>query len=440
MNLSRLFAGHIFWRGFYLITSMLVTILMARYLQATATGWVFFFISWLSFFFLAATLGMDASVTYFVSGRQISPQVMLLLASGWVLVAGLLTWLAATVLIRTGNEFMERAALVKAAVFFITGNLLITFLNALYYASRDFITPNVLFTGVNLLLAAWLLTRLPGKPLQLAGYSFLEVYFFSFFLQGVITWLLFGLRFGWKGEGLPGPGLLRRIITYSGWAFGANLFFFLVTRVDYWLLEWITGNRSSMGNYIQASRLVQLFHLFPAILAAAIFPLAASGLQQEMQERIVVLSRLINLAYLAAVALLLATGYWLFPFLFGPTFGDMYRLFVLLTPGLFALATLSLLSAYFAAINRVRYNLVISAAGLVLISTAGLLFIPSYGAMAAAVISSLGYLLCFTLGAFYFKRETGIGWTSFYSFKKADLAFVNAVRSRLLQPAQKTVT
>ena len=117
----------------------------------------------------------------------------------------------------------------------------------------------------------------------------------------------------------------------------------------------------------------------------------------------------------------------------------MYGYFLLLIPGLFALASLSLISAYFAAINKIKINLLGSLIAVLVIITGNLLLIPRYGITAAAITSSAGYIVCFGVAARFFYKETGIPWVSFFKFGKADLAFlISNLKNLKSQPATVT--
>lgn len=438
MNLSRLFAGHLFWRGAYLLTSVGVTILMARYLQAAATGWVFYFISWLSLALLVAMAGMDAAATYFVAAGSIKAERMESFALVWTVISAFVAVMVAQFFTNKGVETVNRETVIAFSLFFICGNMLITFLNALFYARRDFITPNIVFTATNTMLCGWLLSGLSGGSLQIAGFSFLEIYFFSFLFQGILVWLIYRLRqprlLYW--EWMPTKEV-KQLLLYSGWAFGANFFFFIVTRVDYWLIDAFVPDPGALGNYIQASRLVQLFQMVPSVLAAAVFPLAAGGWEPKMQVRIATMSRILMGVYAFILLLLAFFGRWFFPFVFGPSFNNMYTYFLLLIPGLLALSALAFISAYLAAKNQVRYNLLGALVAAVVIAVAGFLLIPLYGISAAALISSIGYILCFAVGAFYFQRQTGIHWWKFFIWQKGDLAFITQVLHQIKTTAGK---
>jgi len=111
----------------------------------------------------------------------------------------------------------------------------------------------------------------------------------------------------------------------------------------------------------------------------------------------------------------------------------MYPVFLILLPGLFALSALALISAYFAAINRIIHNLKISIAGLLLILIGDLLFIPIWGVYGAAWVSSAGYIFCFAGSLWFFKKETELNWSVFFKPRLSDFSFLRSVISRMFQ-------
>lgn len=435
MNLSRLFASNLLWRGTYLFTSLLVTIFMSRYLEAYTTGWLFYLISILTFLFMALSFGIDSAITYFVARGEMDTGRMQWFIWAWVLLVTVVTAAGSFVFFKEGNEFATSARLIVMTVLFVSGNLLITFYNALFYAKHQYKIPNIVFIVVNLLLLVLLLNpEWPGLDTN----GFIYVFFYSYILQGIFIAILFNIKFSRNFRfQFPSAAQRKQLFRYSHLAFFAGLLFYLVTRVDYWLIDYFTHDKEALGNYIQASRLVQLFQLLPAILAAGIFPIAASGYVQQMREGILKLSRVIVLMYVSVLIVIGLTGKWLFPFLFGSSFNKMDDVFLLLMPGLMALSLLALMAAYFAAINQIRRNLLISLAGLVVIIIADVLLIPPFGIYGAAFASSIGYLVCFIIAYMYFAGEGTITITDLLLFKKQDIDFLMGLADKI-QSAETT--
>lgn len=436
MNISRLFASNLLWRGTYLFTALLVTIFMSRYLQAYTTGWLFYFISILTFVFMALSFGLDSGITYFVSKGEINTGQMQFFAWIWIVLITLFTCGAAFVFFKDGNEFAGRYKLILMTVLFVSGNLITTYYNALFYAKHSYRVPNIVFICINLLLILILINPfLPG----ISSHQFIYLFFYSYLLQGLLIAVLYNLHFkeGFVFQ-LPSAQQRKKLFQYSGIAFFAGLLFYLVTRIDYWLIDTMVDDKEALGNYIQASRLVQLFQMLPAILAAGIFPIAASGYAQHMRESILKLSRVLVAFYAIIIFIIVIIGKWLFPFLFGNSFHKMYNVFLLLVPGLFALTVLALIAAYFAAINCVKRNVVVSIVGLAVIIAANLLLIPLLGIYGAAIASSIGYIVCFFIAYFYFTNNEKVSFVDLLIFKKEDFVFLSGLSGKIQSGTSST--
>ena len=98
----------------------------------------------------------------------------------------------------------------------------------------------------------------------------------------------------------------------------------------------------------------------------------------------------------------------------------MYAPFMLLAPGIVSLSTLSLLTAFYAGRNKLSINIKGSVIALVVIVTGDFLFIPEYGIVAAAMVSSIGYI-CFQVYVLYrFRQEYRSNVLAFFIPKLSD--------------------
>lgn len=375
------------------------------------------------------SFGLDSGITYFVSKGEILAGQIQLFVWIWILVITIFTTGASFLFIHNGNEFANRNQLVLLTVLFVSGNLIITYYNALFYAKHKYSLPNIVFIGIHLSLLFILLN--PGF-VGSNSKNFITIYFYSYLLQGLVIAVLYNVYFkeGLKFQ-LPSAQQREKLFKYSGVAFFANLVFYLVTRIDYWMIDNMMNDKEALGNYIQTSRLVQLFQMLPAILAASIFPIAASGYAQHMRESILKLSRVLVTFYALLVLIIVLTGKWLFPYLFGNSFEKMYEVFLLLVPGLFALSLLALISSYFAAVNQIKRNLMVAVVGLLVIVATNLLFIPLFGIYGAAISSSIGYLTCFLNAYYYFAKHQRMSIVELLVLKKSDFTFLSGLIEKI---------
>ena len=422
MNLSRLFASNILWRGTYLVTSLLVTVLMARFLEAALTGELMYYISLFTFVFMSASFSLESALVYFSSSKKINDAKLFTFCLMWIpMVVFLLTPLF-YYFFNSGKAIAGNLPLYLCGLLFVAGNLLITYFSSFFYAKHQNQYPNLVFIFTNLIIAfvlMWGLTDTSSLPKE----WFTSFYFISFFVQGCICVLIFAKyqRSSFVFS-LPSKDEAKLILNYASIAIVANILSFLLARIDYWFIEWITANSIDLGNYIQASRLIQLFQLLPVILASTIFPAASGGLRTDMVSVIQQLSRLIFWIYILVITIIALTGNWLFPFVFGESFAAMYKMFLILSPGLLATTLMALICAYLAAINKVRYNVWISVAGLLLIVPLDLILIPRFGITGAAFVSSAGYIISFITAFYFLKREEEVKLVDFLFIRRDDIA------------------
>ena len=175
-----------------------------------------------------------------------------------------------------------------------------------------------------------------------------------------------------------------------------------------------------MGNYIQVSKLVHLLFILPTIMASAVFPITAGGKKEGIDKLLTLLSRAIFLCYILVCFILALTGKWLFPFVFGESFTYMYQPFLWLIPGILSLSGIYTLTAYFAGKNIIRVNITGSVYALIVILVGDMLFISSYGIKAAALISSLGYIVYQVYIIWAFKKEYPCSVSDFFIFRSSD--------------------
>src|SRR6202042_3662537 len=94
-------------------------------------------------------------------------------------------------------------------------------------------------------------------------------------LQGVTTAMIFFFQnISIPAVGFLSKAELRKLLRYSLFALASNIIFFLVYRVDYWFVKRFCSD-NELGNYIQVSKIVQLFLILPLTIASIVFPYTA---------------------------------------------------------------------------------------------------------------------------------------------------------------------
>jgi O-antigen/teichoic acid export membrane protein len=141
------------------------------------------------------------------------------------------------------------------------------------------------------------------------------------------------------------------------------------------------------------------------MISTVVFPFVASGSQPGMRNRLSSYSRKLVWLYVGLCTLLAATGYWLFPFVYGETFSKMYIAFLLIIPGILAISALYPYTAFFSGENKIIVNIKGSLLAFVFIAAADYFLIPRYGIYAASAISSVGYFIYYCYVFVVFQKE-----------------------------------
>jgi O-antigen/teichoic acid export membrane protein len=426
MQLRKLVLQNIIWRGLYFFTVFFVNIFVARYLKADGSGSVYYVVNNLSFLLLIAGLSLESGATYFISKQIIPPQKVFLFFLIWPFIAALLIIFFFSFIFKTpGNILTTTAEFNYACFIYITGVLLTTYFGALFFSKQNFILPNIILLSVNLFTLVFF-SYYSAQPIM--HQHFVIIYFSSFFLQGFILAAAYFFQMKkWENIGSPSLALIKKLVRYSLLALAANVIFFLVYRVDYWFVNKFCSTKD-LGNYIQVSKLVQAFLIFPSICASVIFPIIAAG-KKNLSHSIQLLSSFMFIAFLLLNLIIVISGKTFFLMIFGNSFDEMYVPYLLLIPGNISLSLQALLGAFFAGENKIKINLWGAVVALLIIIVGDILLVPLYGIKAAAGVSSVAYtanlafliiIYCrdYQMKAIYFFIVRNNGWNVLKLFYK----------------------
>jgi O-antigen/teichoic acid export membrane protein len=408
------------WRGLYYVSAFIINILIARHFEASLSGSVYYLSSIYAFAVLLSSLSIESGIIYFSAKAQIPVAKLFSFSLIWSLVTGLVTFLLVFIFFKNAYPGISRSLLVLSAVLYISGNLLTTYCAGFFYAGNNFRLPNLIIIICTVILI--ILIPYGGRSVipAVKNENYFYVYFGSFFVQGIC--MAMAAKFKYIKAGLfhfITMAEFRMLFRYCALAFTGNIIFFLLYRIDYFFVEkYCTAGQ--LGNYIQVSKLVHLFFILPTILASAVFPMSAGEQKDGINKLLPLLSRSIFSLYAIACLVLGLTGQWLFPFVFGASFTSMYQPFLLLIPGILALSGVFTLTAYFAGKNKIKINITAAVFALMVILAGDIIFIPKYGIVAAALVSSIGYLVYQVYIIRAFKKEYECNAVDFFIFRLSD--------------------
>ncbi|MCX6313731.1 MAG: oligosaccharide flippase family protein [Sphingobacteriales bacterium] len=413
------------WRGGYYLSVFFLNLFIARHFEASISGHIYYLCSIYALVQLFISMSLDSGIIFFVARKEIAVGRLLNFSILWSAVCGVAIYFVIPVFYDESG--MEHTLFRISAICFISGNLLLTYCTCIFYAKRNYSFPNLVTLVVNLVLILLIPGNIIAKWAGITDTNYFYLYFSSFLLTGILLSMAAQVKYvTLKFQGFLNGREIQILIRYCGLAFAANIIFFFLYRVDYWFVGRFC-NASSLGNYIQVSKLGQLFFVIPTILASAIFPLVAGGQKDTVKRILPLMSRSILFLYLIICALLIISGKWLFPFLFGVGFSDMYLPFILLVPGILALSCLFTITAYYAGKDRIWINIKGSLLALLVIIAGDSIFIPRYGIAAAALVSSIGYIIYLLYILSVFVKEYAVPLSSFFMISVSDWASLKLI-------------
>jgi len=207
-----------------------------------------------------------------------------------------------------------------------------------------------------------------------------------------------------RGSINPDIALLKRMLVY-GLKFYVCIFAgFVIFRVDVLIVNRFSGAEAA-GVYAIASQFSSLLIMLPGVIASLLFPRVAARDDQAAAYTVDVTRHTSFVMLVVCLAAALVS--FVLPLVYGARFADSTIQFLILLPGVFFISLESVLVQYFtgtglpAIIPWFWILTVIANVGL------NLALVPTFGARAAAVNSTVSYAIIFMLVTVYFCRRTG---------------------------------
>ena len=283
-----------------------------------------------------------------------------------------------------------------AIICFGLGNLLLIFYQGILSAQRHFNLQNLLLIITNVVFLGFMLLTPAMQMLPNVAMA----YGLLFLVQGLC--MFFAAR---QKARLPFKKLETGTFFRRGFfIMASSLAYFAFLRIDNFFVEKY-ASPVVLGNYVQCGKIGQYFIYFSSIISSTLLPFIAKetvgSSYKDWKDMMRPYFLLISFSALA----LGATGRWLFPFLFGPEFTEMHKLMLLMLPGYVALGLLTLLNSVYIGKGNIRRIFIGDVAGLLLVAILDWWLVPQFGAYAAAIISSIAYILLFVFLIAGFRQQ-----------------------------------
>lgn len=413
MAFGRILYKSFYWRIIQLGSSFLQNILLARLLLSTAYAEIFslvYIFSLVSGFF---TFGLNIGLNYFVARGDLpirAARGLILKVTGLALVAG------TGLLYVFRDAFAHPGLSVTTMLFFggcqVVGILLTTLAGTVFTAKERNHLPMQLAVAANIgLIILALVDYQVFSGAQARLYLF-GLYFGFTLIQGLVLFFRMAGLHSEPGKVNVTTGALFRFCFLS---FGIGFLFLLGGRITLYLLPYQT-TAAELGNYIQVYKCVEYLGYITAFLYYPMVTLAAGKDSPDTKKKVLLLVRLSNTLVLLVSIGGIALGAWVFPWVFGASFGGMYVLFWGFIPGMFAVCSSSFLTAWYYGAGHIRYNLFSAIVQLAMALLLYFVLTPRWGPRGAALAYSGGALASFAYDCWIFRR--------FHRFGVRDLLFI----------------
>lgn len=398
MGLLNQIAVNSLYRFLFLLFQFFITIFISRLVGPDGLGTYSLILANANILLVFTSLGIPAGLTYHSAKNDISEKALFRIA----LISAAIQF-AAILLIETVYRFFTGKFLIWparellpgiAGLFFFLSHLITERYGGLYNGRKQFHRFNLQLAIFSLLaigpLFFWMISD--ARPNE---FNVIAVLIITGMLQAI------SLGFFYTRINSPDVGISERtasrdarFFSYSLLAWLANSLQFLVYRIDFWILYYFHGG-TELGLYALAVRFSQTFWIIPGLMSTVILPhMTSLQFDRSILERIIRLTNTVNLIG----AVVIAAMVWdIIPFIFGTKFSGSSYTLILLLPGTLFVSMHTFLAAYFAAQNKIGYNLRTSILTLIIITVLDFTLIPGMGRNGAAIASSIAY----TTGAVY---------------------------------------
>lgn len=396
---QKLLSG-IVWRALNVLFAFIFNALFVRQMGAASSGTFFYLLNNLFFAILFLSAGLESGISYYNARKEQSSSYFFSLSLAWTFTATVLFFFIIHVI---PQEVLPIEGKYQFLTLYVFGSMLNGFLSAIYFTNHDSKTPNILAAFTNILLIL-LLPDMPWINRSISFELYVNIYLCAVLFSPVIlSAFLLIKKVQFLVPFYKAPSL-RPLFLFSFHSFIIGLLFNLLKSSDYWLVKkWCTI--SDAGNYYQASKIMQLLLLIPTMASFSLYPLIVQSIQKnernnEQSATIERVLKLVGLYFFIAVFLsvaIIVAGYWIFPFLYGISFSNMYLATLLLIPGLIFFAASYPLTIFFSGKKQNITTIIFLTVAIVVMLFCNIILTPRFFIYGAAISSSVANILYFGL-------------------------------------------
>lgn len=257
-------------------------------------------------------------------------------------------------------------------------------------------------------------------------YAYLFSYLVTFIISAIVIWKFFkkgDFHFQNSSITIEQKGIwsqLKEMVTLGFWVQIANLAQLLNYRLSYFLIEWFIG-RKPLGIYDLGTKISEAVWVFPKSLCLVQYARLSNNKDPEYARKLTLMfSKISALFTLIVLIVLLIVPSSFYTLIFGSDFLDTKAIIYALSPGIFFLSCLTIISHHFAAKGHYWKNGLSSLIGLLLTAVGGYFLIPlaaqsGYlnGILIAGLVTSGSYFISLLVSLLFFHKEQKLHFSDF---------------------------
>lgn len=407
----RRFSTHVAWtfatRLAMVVSSVCASVIVARWLGAEGMGALAVLNVTVAVALQVGSVGLPSANTYFIARDKSLLAPVWANALTFAIVAGVLLALLVIGAAKFrpalfGNIPVELLALAAASIPFQLISLL--GLNVFLGLNRiaQFNTLDAAAQSLILLNAVFALVVFGTGLRVLVSLNTLASVLVSF----VVVWLI-GRAVKEVSGSQPfrvDAELFKRMARYGIKFHVAVVAGMLIFRADLLIVNHFRG-ATEAGVYAVASQVAMMLMLLPGVIGTLLFPRIASqqDARGEMTMRVTRHTTLLMLI----ICLAAVPASFVLPLVYGASFADATWQLLILLPGIYLVSIEAVLVQHFSSLGLPVAIPIFWLVTLAVNVALNLMFVPAFGARAAALASSISYALIFVFVVSYFRAQTG---------------------------------
>lgn len=385
MNISQILKQNIAGKLLNHGIVFLINVVIVRSLQAEESGYFFnnlYLINFLAFLFSA---GLDYSAIAWISREPLTaPFIHKKLIEVVLFFTAVMLIVSFVVIPETSKNLIPFST---AIVLFSSGNLMLILFQGFLSAQKKFNLQNIILASSNLSLLIYLL-YISKDQTSISTISL--CYGLLYFIQGI---LMIGFSYQ-KKVSTPVHIEWPRFFKHGLFIMISSLVYFCFLRTDNFFVEKYCSG-VTLSNYVQCGKVGQYFIYFSSVISSTLLPFLSSEKITSSYQEWKQLIRPYFILIITGAILLVLSGKYIYPFVFGNDFAEMSNYMIILLPGFVCLGLLTLINAAYLSKGNVKQIFKGDLIGFSIVLIADTILVPQYGVYAAAIVSSISYVIVF---------------------------------------------